>query len=163
MTQVIFRTHLRDKAFFWYQSLATEVRGNWESLEATFLTRFALVPRRKVDQTRFLNLVASFSKKGRSIMEYTRERDKLNAECPEKLQDVLGHQFIAGLDDKEKVDLVQVYLGANKSAIRYADARQAVENADQQFGEPSPLDQLHDRSLWLHAGECKKNFNQGNC
>ena len=43
-------------------------------------------------------------------MEYTRQRDKLNAECPEKLQDVLGHQFIAGLDDKEKVDLVQVYL-----------------------------------------------------
>ncbi len=46
-SRVIFRTHLRDKALFWYQDLAVEVRGNWESMEATFLTRFALVPRKR--------------------------------------------------------------------------------------------------------------------
>ncbi|MCJ1343817.1 hypothetical protein MMC31_002014 [Peltigera leucophlebia] len=141
-TRVIFRTHLRDKALFWYQGLAAEVRGNWKSLEATFLTRFALVPRKEVDQRRFLNLVVNFRQRGRNIVEYTREGDKLNAECPEKFRDVLGHQFIAGLDDKGKVDLVQVYLGANKSTVSYADAKQAVERAYQRFGEPSPFDDL---------------------
>ena len=75
-------------------------------------------------------------------MEYTREGDKLNAECPEKFRDVLGHQFIAGLDDKGKIDLVQVYLGANKLTVSYVDARQAVEKAYQHFGEPGPFDDL---------------------
>lgn len=94
------------------------------------------------DQTRVLNLVVNFRQKGRSIVEYKREGDKLNAECPEKFRDVLGHQFIAGLDDKRKVDLVQVYLGAQRSAVSYMDARQAVEKAYQRFGEPSPFDDL---------------------
>lgn len=31
------------------------------------------------------------------------------------VQKSLGHQFIAGLDDKGKIDLAQMYLGANKS------------------------------------------------
>ena len=141
-TRVIFRTHLRDKALTWYQSLAAGVRGNWESLEVAFLARFALVAQKGFDQTRFLNLVVNFRQKGRSIVEYTREGDKLNAECPEKFRDVLGYQFIAGLDDKRKVDLVQVYLGVQKSAVSYMDARQAVEKAYQRFGEPSPFDDL---------------------
>lgn len=141
-TRVIFRTHLRDKALTWYQSLASEVRGNWESLKATFLTRFALVPRKEVNQARFLNLVVNFRQKVRSIVEYTREGDQLNAECPENFRDVLGHQFLAGLDDKGKVDLVQVYLGAKKSGVCYVDARQAVEKAYQRFREPSPFDDL---------------------
>ena len=144
-TRVIFRTRLRDKALFWYQNLAAEVRGNWESVEAAFLTRFALVPRKEVDQTRFLNLVFNFRQRGRSIVEYTREGDHLNAECPEKFRDVLGHQFIAGLDDKGKVDLVQVYLGADKTTVTYAEAKQAVGKAYQRLGEPSPLDQLYDK------------------
>ena len=84
-TRVIFRTHLREKALTWYQSLAAGVRGNWESLEVAFLARFALVAQKELDQTRFLNLVVNFRQKGRSIVEYTREGDKLNAECPEKL------------------------------------------------------------------------------
>ena len=75
-------------------------------------------------------------------MEYTRKRDKLNAEFPEKFRDVLGHQFIAGLDDKGKIDLVQVYLGANKLTVSYVDARQAVEKAYQRFGEPGLFDDL---------------------
>ena len=141
-TRVVFRTHLRDKALTWYQSLAAEVRGNWEFLEVAFLARFALVAQKEFDQTRFLNLVVNFRQKGRSIVEYTREGDKLNAECPEKSRDVLGHQFIAGLDDKRKVDLIQVYLGAQKSAVSYMDALQAVEKAYQRFGELSPFDDL---------------------
>ena len=143
-TRVIFRTRLQDKVLLWYQDLAADVRGNWQSLEAAFLARFALVPRKEVDQTWFLNLVLNLKQRGRSIVDYTREGDQLNAKCPEKFRDVLGHQFIAGLDDKGKVDLVQVYLGADKSTVTYTEAKQAVSKAYTRFGEPSPLDQLHD-------------------
>lgn len=78
-------------------------------------------------------------------MEYTREGDQLNAECPEKFRDVLGHQFIAGLDDRGKVDLVQVYLGAKKSTVSYAEAKSAVEQAYQRFGESSRFDNFNDQ------------------
>ncbi len=68
-------------------------------------------------------------------MEYTRERRQ--AKMPSALKSsemyILGHQFIVGLDDKGKVDLVQVYLGDNKSTVSYANARQAVEKAYQRF------------------------------
>lgn len=56
-TRVIFRTRLRDKALLWYQDLTAEIRGNWKSHEGESLTLFALVPRKEVDQTRFLNQV----------------------------------------------------------------------------------------------------------
>ena len=105
--------------------------------------------RKGFDQTRFLNLVVNFRQRGRSIIEYTREGDQLNAECPEKFCDVLGHQFIAGLDDQRKVDLVLVYLGADKSTVTYAKAKQAVSKAYQRFGEPSPLDQLGAQPTYL--------------
>lgn len=102
-----------------------------------------MVPRKEVDQTWFLNLVLNLKQRGRSIVDYTREGDQLHAKCPEKFQDVLGHQFIAGLDNKGKVDLVQVYLRADKSTVTYTEAKQAVSKAYTRFGEPSPLDQLH--------------------
>lgn len=128
-TQVIFRTHLRDKALLWYHGLSSETRASWQLLETAFLSRFALAAQKEMDQTRFLNLIFNFKQRGRSIVEYTREGDQLNVECPEKFEDVLGHQFIAGLDDKGKIDLVQVYLGAGKSTVKYTDAKQAVKKA----------------------------------
>ena len=144
-TRVIFRTRLRDKALPWYQSLPAEVRSNWESLEVALLTQYALVPRKEIDQTRFLNLVFNLRQQGCSIVEYTRERDQLNAEGPEKFRDVLGHQFTAGLDDSWKVDLVQVYLVAKKSTVSYSEAKPAVEKFYQRFGEPSSFDNLNDQ------------------
>lgn len=96
---------------------------NWQLLETASLSQFAPVARKEVSQTRFLNLVFNFRQRGRSIVEYTREGDQPNGECPEKFRDVLGHHSIAGLDGKGKADLVQVYLRANK------DAKQAVEKA----------------------------------
>ncbi len=79
-----------------------------------FLTRFALIPRKKVDQTLLLHLVFNFRQLGRCILEYSRKGEQLNAECPKKFRDILGHEFITGLDDRGKVDLVQVYLGVKK-------------------------------------------------
>lgn len=124
--------------------MAANVQGNWQALEAAFCARFALVPLKEVDQTWFLNLVLNLKQQGRSIVEYTREGDQLHAECPEKFQDVLGHQFIEGLNNKGKVDLVRVYLGADKSTVTYTKAKKVISKAYTRFGEPSPLDQLHD-------------------
>ncbi len=88
-TRFIFPKHLRDKALLWYHGL-NETRANWQLLEAALLSRFVLVARKEVDQTRFLNLVSNFRQRGRSIVKYTREGDQLKAECPEKFRDVLG-------------------------------------------------------------------------
>lgn len=121
-----------------------EVRGNWQLLEAAFLTRFVLIPRKEVDQTWFLNLVLNLKQRGRSIVDYTREGDQFNTKCPEKFRDVLGHQFIAGLDDKGEVGLVQVYLGPNKSTVS-SEAKSAVKKAYPRFGEPSPFDKIDDQ------------------
>ena len=90
-----------------------------------------------------LNLVLNLKQQDWSIVDYIREEDQLNSKCPKKFQDVLGYQFIAGLDDKKKVNLVQVYLGADKSTITYTEAKQAVSKAYTRFDEPSLLNQLH--------------------
>lgn len=59
----------------------------------------------------------------------------------------MGHQFIAWLEDKKKFDLVQVYLGVNKSTVGYASARQAVKKAYRQFEEPTPFDGLNNQPM----------------
>lgn len=90
-TRVIFRTHLWDNPLLWYYNLNAETPANWQFLVAAFLSRFCLVPRKELNQTHFLNLLFNFRQRGRSIVEYTREGDQLNAERPEKFCDVLGH------------------------------------------------------------------------
>lgn len=52
-----------------------------------------------------------------------RKRDQLNTNCSKKFQVILEHQFIAGLDNKGKINLIQVYLKANKSIITYIEAK----------------------------------------
>lgn len=74
-TRVIFRSHLRDKALLWSQC-----RDASYYRQRSFLD-LPLVVRKEVDQTRFLNLVFTKRQRGRSIVEYTKEGDQLNAEC----------------------------------------------------------------------------------
>lgn len=45
-----------------------------------------------------------------------------------------------------KSDLVQVYLGAQKSAVRNMDTRKSAKKAYQHFGEPSPFDDLRSQT-----------------
>ena len=131
-----------------YHRLNAETQANWRLLETVIISQFALVAPKKVDATRFLNLAFNLRQKDQSIIEYMRKEDQLNAKCPEKFRDILGHQFILGLDDKEKVDLVQVYLRADKSTVTYTEAKQAVGKAYQRFGKPSSLDQLYDQPVF---------------
>lgn len=37
------------------------------------------------------------------------------------------HQFIIGLDEKQKIDLVQIYPYAKKRIVSYVNAKQAVK------------------------------------
>lgn len=55
-TQVLLRTHLGDKALLRCHKLSAEIRGKGPFLEMAFLFRFALLPRKKTHQARFLNL-----------------------------------------------------------------------------------------------------------
>lgn len=77
---------------------------------------------------------------------------------PEKFCEVLGHQFIAELDDKGKIDLVQVYLEADKTKVTYTEAKQAVSKAYRRFSEPSPLDQLHGQPI--SPSQCNQSWSR---
>ena len=46
--------------------------------------------------------------------------------------------------------MVQVYLGANKSTVSYADAKQAVKKSYQRFRDPSPFDDLNSQLSLPH-------------
>lgn len=56
------------------------------------------------------------------MVKYIRDKDQLNINCPKKFGDMLGHQFIIKWDDKQKVDLVQIYFGAGNSTVTYTEA-----------------------------------------
>lgn len=56
---------------------------------------------------------------------------------------MLGYQFIARLDNKRKIDQLQIYLEISKSIVKYMDLKQAVEKAYQHFREPNTFDNLY--------------------
>lgn len=90
-------------------------------------------------------MIFNFKQKKQSIVEYTRKRDQLNAKCFQKFEDVLSHQFIVGLDDKRKIDLVQIYLEAAKLTVKYTDVNQAVKKAYQRLEKLSSFDNLRNQ------------------
>lgn len=96
---------------------------SWQKLETAFLSQFALVVQKEMDHTWFLNLISNFRQRGQSVVKYIRKGDQLNTEYPKKFPDMLGHQFIAKLDDKRKIDLVQVYLRNGKLTVKYSEAK----------------------------------------
>lgn len=40
---------------------------------------------------------------------------------------MVGHQFITKLDNKKKIDLIQIYLGAGKLTVKYTDTKPDIE------------------------------------
>ena len=56
-------------------------------------------------------------------MKYIKIKDQLNAKCLEKFQDVLGYKFITGLNNKRKVNFIQIYLRANKFIISFVNKK----------------------------------------
>lgn len=60
----------------------------------------------------------------------------------------MGYQFITSLDNKKKVNLVQVYLRADKSTIIYIEAKKIVGKMYQQFNKPSFLNQFYNQLVF---------------
>lgn len=52
-------------------------------------------------------------------------------------------KFVTDWDSKEKIDLIQVYLEADKSIIIYTETKQVVGKAYKRFDKLNYLDQLH--------------------
>ena len=59
--------------------------------------------------------------------------------CPENLREYLGNQFVAGISDDAKLDMVQLYL-ANEKDITFLVAKAAVIRAYSRIGRASPFD-----------------------
>lgn len=47
--------------------------------------------------------------------------------CLKRFEDILGYQFITKLDNKRKIHLIQIYLGAGKLTVKYTDIKKAVQ------------------------------------
>lgn len=136
--RVQFRTHLSEKALDWYRDLAADIRSDWHDLKARFVAEYKLVPRQDRDPNHYFNLVYNLKQRGRSIVAYVEEAEKLYKACPANLIPFLPHRFIAGLDDKSKIDIVQLYLNG-REPITFPEAKDAVVRSYRRIGRPSPF------------------------
>ena len=141
--RVQFRTHLSEKALDWYRDLTTDIRSNWNELKTKFVTKFKIAPRQDRDPNRYFNLVYNLKQRGRSIVTYVEEAEKLHRACPSNLLPFLPHQFVAGLNDESKIEEVQIYL-YGKELITYPDARDVVVRSYQRMGRASPFDMYNE-------------------
>lgn len=98
-----------------------------------------MVLRQEKDPNCYFNFVYNLKQRGRGIIAYAEEAEKLHKACPTNLLSFLPHQFIARLDDESKIGEVQIYL-YEKKLITFPDAKDAVVRSYQQIGRPSPFD-----------------------
>lgn len=71
---------------------------------------------------------------------------------------MLGYQFIAKLNNKQKINLIQVYLGVDKSTIKYMDAKQAIKKVYQYVKKPNFFDNLYHQSFSLFSTPVKSKL-----
>lgn len=58
---------------------------------------------------------------------------------------MLGYQFIVKLNNKKKIDLIQIYLGARKLIVKYTDTKQTIKKVYQHFKESSFFNNLYNQ------------------
>lgn len=130
---------MREKALEWYYDLPADTRSNWHKLKAKFIDKYKMVPKQKQDLNCYFNLVYNLKQRGRNIVTYIDKAKKLYKACSANLMSFLPHQFIAGLDNKFKINMVQLYLNG-KEPIIFSEAKKAVVKSYRQIGRPSPFD-----------------------
>lgn len=113
-TGIIFRMHLKEKAWIWYQSLSTDIRKNWHQLEDAFLSRFENNPK-IMDRDRFFRVLYNFKQNGRTLSEYIKEADQLRSQCPAEYRHSIASCFITGLDERRKMHLALYHLTPKKN------------------------------------------------
>lgn len=125
------------------KDLKAKVRSNRAALKSQFLVEFKLTPRQDKDPNRFFHPVYNLKQNGRNIVAYAEEAEKLYKACSVKLEPFLPNQFIAGLDDESKIDMVQLYLN-DKSPIIFSDAKDAIIKFHKRIGRASSFDTFED-------------------
>ena len=155
-----FQTHLKEKALEWYRDLLTDTRSNWSELKAKFVSEYKIVPRQERDLNRYFNLVYNLKQRGRNIVTYVDEAEKLYKACPANLMAFLPHQFVAGLDNESKINIVQLYLNG-KEPITFPEAKKAVVKSYQQIGQPSPFDAYDEPANPVQSTALQAEVNAG--
>ena len=82
-------------------------------------------PRQERDLNCYFNLVYNLKQRGRNIVTYIDKTEKLYKACPANLMFFLSHQFVARLDNKSKIDMVQLYLNG-KEPITFSETKEAI-------------------------------------
>ena len=137
--RLVLRGRLRDEALKWYQRLDPAARANWNELSAAFEMEYKIEPKGVGDPNQYFNLLYNLKQGRKSIAEYVSEAEDLYWKCPEPLKKFMGNQFVAGLADEGKLDMVQLYL-ANEMELTFPLAKAAVIKAYSRIGRASPFD-----------------------
>ena len=98
-----------------------------------------MIPRQKRDPNQYFNLVYNLKQRGRNIVTYVDKAEKLYKAYPANLMAFLPYQFVAGLDNKSKINMVQLYLNGKKP-ITFPKTKEAVMKSYQQIRQPSLFD-----------------------
>ena len=98
------------------------------------------------DPNRYFNLIYNLRQRGRNIVTYVEEAEKLHRECPPSLQAFLPNQFVAGLDDESRITTVQIYLDRT-DLITFPKAKEAVTKAYRVISRASPFDSYGEEQL----------------
>ena len=141
VNRMVFRGRLRDKALTWYQKLGQEVRQDWKVLSDIFQAEYKVKPKVEQDPNKYFNLIYNLKQGRKNIAQYVAEAEELYFSCPEKLKEYMGSQFVAGIADEAKLDMVQLYL-QNEEVITFPLAKAAVVRAFSRIGRASPFDTL---------------------
>lgn len=137
--RLVFRARLKDDAMSWYQRLDAATRGDWVLLSKAFEIEYKLEPKAEQDPNKYFNLLYNLKQGRKPIAQYVAEAEDLYRKCPEPLKDYMGNQFVAGIADDGKLDMVQLYL-ASESKITFPLAKAAVIKAYSRIGRASPFD-----------------------
>lgn len=117
-----------------------------------------MVPRQKRNLNQYFNLVYNLKQRGRNIITYVDQAEKLYKACLANLMVFLPHQFMARFDDELKIDMIQLYLNG-KEPITFPEAKEAVVKSYQQIGQPNPFDAYDESAnpVQLTASQAKVN------
>ena len=137
--RLVFRSRLRGEALTWYQRLESTVRGDWTRLSELFAAEYKLEPRSGPDPNHFFNQLYNLKQGKKPIAQYVAEAEDLYRKCPDALKAYMGNQFVAGIADDAKLDMVQLYL-SQENEITFPLAKAAVVKAYTRIGRASPFD-----------------------
>ena len=91
------------------------------------------------DPNKYFNQLYDLKQGSKPIAQHVSEVEDLYRKCPEPLKALMGSQFVAGIADDSKVDMVQLYL-AHETIITFPVAKAAVVKAYRRIGRASPFD-----------------------